>query len=151
MDTGRSTCTGFFVLFRKPVMVVLRPRRPRALSISRNLPSLKLLNLLIKTYCTWSLHHQPQSSKTLREPASQETRRSSTLVATLLFIMVFPLQVCKVCISFISFVHSLPSRSPRLTHVAGHVSRIEDVQRSVADYSHSPYLGCWVCRGVLSN
>jgi len=35
--------------------------------------------------------------------------------------------------------------------VARHVSRIEDVQRSVADYSHSPYLGCCVCRGVLSN
>jgi len=35
--------------------------------------------------------------------------------------------------------------------VARHVSRIKDVQRSVADYSHSPYLGCCVCRGVLSN
>jgi len=29
--------------------------------------------------------------------------------------------------------------------VARHVSRIKDVQRSVADYSHSPYLGCCVC------
>ena len=28
--------------------------------------------------------------------------------------------------------------------VARHVSRIKDVQRSVADYSHSPYLGCCV-------
>jgi len=35
--------------------------------------------------------------------------------------------------------------------VARHVSRIKDVQRSVADYSHSPYLGCCECRGVLSN
>jgi len=35
--------------------------------------------------------------------------------------------------------------------VARHVSCIKDVQRSVADYSHSPYLGCCVCRGVLSN
>ena len=39
----------------------------------------------------------------------------------------------------------------KLIFVARHVSCIEDVQRSVADYSHSPYLGCCVCRGVLSN
>ena len=32
-----------------------------------------------------------------------------------------------------------------VNNVARHVSRIKDVQRSVADYSHSPYLGCGVC------
>ena len=66
-------------------------------------------------YCTWSLRHQPQPSKTLRKPESLEMRKSSPLAATMLFNMVFPLQVCKVCIFFMSVVHSLPSRSPRLT------------------------------------
>lgn len=89
--------------------VALRPQQLlRALLISRNLQTLKLLNRSIKTlYCTWSLRHQPQSSKTLGEPASLEMRRSSPLAATLLFNMVFPLPVSQAYSGLSAMPHTL--------------------------------------------
>jgi len=79
----------------------------------------------------------------------------SRLIQRTLFPFPFPLVLTRTyplarSLFSLSQSPSLDSTSLALA-VARHVSRIKDVQRSVADYSHSPYLGCCVCRGVLSN